>query len=268
MSFEISLNPEEISSRREKINKEIEVFKKSISEKYNGIESEKILDALNFMLEVHLPQDDRFDGRPFAGHPIAVAEKVMELSDNAELVVAALIHDSVEDRSDSIFVERIKRKYPDRNFLHLPIDEILKNKYKDIFKDWSFKEIRERFGDNVAYYTESMTNHDFNSLADGLGLSGENRQDFINKLYGEHVEEIINNSELFILKLADLSVNIDLHSLEPNCEKYLKLKRKYKSVIEAFLEKLKNLDPAHPIYKKREAITSDLDLVYREQYNK
>lgn len=112
-----------------------------------------------------------------------------------------------------------------------------------------------------------MTNHDFNSLAESLGLEGSAKQDFVNKLYAEHVEAIINDPDLFGLKLADLSINIDLHSLDPDSDKYRKLKLKYKSVIEAVLEKLKNLPVGHPIYNKRDEIVAELNDIYLKQYH-
>ena len=266
MSFELKTNPREVSSRQEKIKAEIEAFRNEIAKRFSGADRQKITDALDFMLQIHLPQADRVDGRPFASHPLAVAEEVMKLSDNPDLLAAALMHDGVEDQPDRIFVERIDRKYPDRNFLHLDIDEAAKEKHKEAFKAWSFREINDRFGGKVKYYVENMTNHDFNSLAEDSGLSGEKKQDFINKMYAEHVEDIMSDPELFTLKLADLSVNIDLHSLDPEGEKYKKLKRKYKSVIEAVLEKLRNLQEGHPLYPKKDSILATLTNIYREQY--
>ncbi len=266
MSFELRTNNQEVSARREKIEQEIEAFRAKIAEKFSGESLAKIAEALDFMLKIHLPQKDRVDGQPFASHPLAVAEKVMELSDNPELVAAALIHDGVEDQPDRIFVERLNRKYPDRDFIHLDIDDRIKEKHRDVFKRWSFREIKDRFGDKIEHYVDHMTNHDFNSLAEDYGLTGEKKQDFINRMYAEHVEEIMSDPELFTLKLADLSVNIDLHSLDPKSEKYQKLKRKYKSVIEAVLEKLKSLEPGHPIFEKKDAVAAELAAIYQEQY--
>ncbi len=268
MSLEIHSNPVELTDRRDKIETEIKAFSDKVVEKFTAAEAEKINAALDFMLKIHLPQKDRVDGRPFASHPLAVAEEVMKLSADPELVIAALIHDSVEEQSDHIFVERVNRKYPDRAFAYLNVDEVVKIKYKDIFKTWSFREIKERFGTKVEYYTQNMTNHDYNSLAEDTGLKGVEKQDLINKLYFEHVERIINDPALFTLKLADLSVNIDLHSLDPESEKHKKLKRKYKSVIETIIEKLKNLNPDHPIYPQRDETISKLTTIYNEQYNK
>ena len=267
MSFETNSNPEDMAIRREKIEKEISDFKDKTAEKFKGEDLDRINEALDFMLKIHLPQKDRVDGKPFASHPLAVAERVMELSDNPDLVIAALTHDSVEDQSDFIFVERIKRKYPKLNSLNINIDNSLKEKHKDTFKAWSFKEIKERFGEKVEYYVKNMTNHDFNSLAEDLNLQGEEKQDFINKLYAEHVEDITNDPELFTLKLADLSVNIDLHSMDRDSEKHRKLKRKYKSVIEAMLKKLQNIGAEHPLYSKKEKVTDELKQIYIEQYD-
>jgi len=266
MSFELTGNQGDISARREKMEAEIQHFRHRVGEKFPQADAAKIIEALDFMLKIHLPQKDRVDGRPFASHPLAVAAKVMELSDNPELAVAALTHDTVEDQSDRVFVERINRKYPDRDFVHLKIDETAREKYKDIFKTWSLREIKDKFGDQVKYYVENLTNHDFNSLAEDMGLSGDKKTDFINKLYAEHVEDLLNDPELFTLKLADLSTNINLRSLDQNGAKYQKLKRKYKSVIETILEKLKNLETNHLLYAKKDGITSELEKVYHEQY--
>lgn len=266
MSFELKTNSQEVLARREKIEAEIKSFQTAAAEKFSGEDLRKINEALDFMLKIHLPQADRADGRPFASHPLAVAERAMELSGNAEIVAAALIHDGVEDQADRIFIERITRKYPDRDFVHINIDEEVKKKHKDVFRERSFREIKERFGDKVRYYVENMTNHDYNSLAEDLGLTGEAKQDFINRHYAEHVEEIMGDSDLFVLKLADLSVNVDLHSLDQEGEKYQKLKRKYKSVIEAVMEKLKNLESGHRLYEKKDEALSELDRIYKEQY--
>ncbi len=266
MPLETYGDPNQMSERRERIEDKIKNFQAKVAEKFKGENLTKIEAALDFMLKVHLPQKDRVDGEPFASHPLAVAEKVMELSDNPELIIAALIHDSVEDQPDYIFAERVNRKYPDKQYLQFNIDATSKLRYREIFKDWSFREIKERFGDTVRYYTANMTNHDFNSLAESLGLTGEAKQNFINQAYGEHVEDIMSDPELFTLKLADLSVNIDLHSLDPSGEKYQKLKRKYKSVIEAFLIKLKGLPEHHPLYPKKTEAIETLEKIYNEQY--
>jgi len=267
MSFELKTDFDQITNRREKIESEINNFKNKVEARFSEIDAKRINEALEFMLKIHLPQKDRVDGKPFASHPLAVAEKVMAMSDDPDLIIAALDHDSVEDQSDRIFVERINRKNIGSN-LHFDISEATKEKYKTIFTAWSFKEISELFGPKVKYYVENMTNHDFNSLADNLNLNGEDKENFVNKLYAEHVEDIMNDPKLFTLKLADLSTNINLRSLDPEGEKYKTLKRKYKSVIEAIIEKLQTIPTDHLIYEKKGEITKELEQVYQEQYSK
>lgn len=266
MSFEINDKREEILIRKEKIAEEINAFKNNVLEKFSETDQKKIFEALDFMLKIHLPQDDRADGLPFASHPLMVARKVMELHAEVELVISALIHDSVEDQSERIFVERIERKEMSQKSLSLEINDEIKEKYKDIFTAWSFKEIKDRFGSKVEDYVRNMTNHDFNSLAENLSLAGDDKNNFINKLYSEHVEDIISSPDLLTLKLADLSTNIDLRSLDQNSSKYKKLKRKYKSVIENILIKIREVGVGHYLYESKGKIVEDLEKIYQEQY--
>ena len=266
MSLEIISNQDDINERRSRLNEKIDNFKNRLSEKFSGEDLLKVNKALEFMLKIHLPQADRVDGEPFAVHPLAVANKVMSLSDDSNLTAAALLHDGVEDQSDWIFTERVNRKFPDREYIKLKMTGETKNRYKAILKEWSFREVKEQFGSEVKRYVEGMTNHDFYSLAEDSGVPEEDRQDFVNKLYAEHVEDIINDAGLFILKLSDLSINIDLHSLPPEGEKYKKLKRKYKGVIEAILEKLNNLASEHPLYPKKDELIGEISTIYKEQY--
>ncbi|MFZ4631866.1 MAG: hypothetical protein ACOYL8_01505 [Patescibacteria group bacterium] len=265
MSFEKESDFKKINTRKEIIETELKNFEAEVFAKFPEEDAKKIKTALEFMLKIHLPQNDRADGRPFASHPLAVAEKIMKMSDNPELVISALIHDSVEDQADQIFIERINRKNLGGG-LKINIDETLKEKYKSIFASWSFKEIEDRFGSKVKYYTENMTNHDYNSLAENLNLEDEEKEKFINKLYAEHIDSIMNDPDLLTLKLADLSTNIDLHSLSPDSEKYRKLKRKYKSVIEAVINKLSNISSGLPIHTQKDEIIEELTKVYEEQY--
>lgn len=267
MSFEISDNMEDVFSRKEKIEKEISEFRGLVLEKFSKIDQEKIFTALDFMLKIHLPQDDRVDGLPFASHPLMVAKKVLEFNNNSDLVISALIHDSVEDQSDRIFIERTRRKNMIPDSVSLEMTNEVMEKYKDILTSWSFKEIKDLFGSNVENYVRKMTNHDYNSLAENLNLTEDVKRDFVNKMYAEHVEDVINNAELFTLKLADLSTNIDLRSLDKGSFKHQKLKRKYKSVIETILKKIETVSVDHALYSSKDKIVRDLNKVYLEQYS-
>ncbi len=56
-------------------------------------------DALSLATEIHKHQF-RADGSPYIGHPIRVADILIELGRPIEEVVAALLHDTIEDTED------------------------------------------------------------------------------------------------------------------------------------------------------------------------
>lgn len=269
MSVEILLNREEIDGREKKIKQRLAEFKLLITEKFDDQDLSKINKALELMLEIHLPQQDRSDGNPYAQHLLEVAEKVLEVSDNltADLMVSALLHDSVEDMPEILFAKRANRKFSNR-YYDLKINEQIKKKYLQILKDWSFKEVEQQFGSKVLYYLQNLTNHDFDSLAEDLpNLSIEEKIQFKNQAYSSHVEEIITDPDLCLLKYADFLRNIDLKNLPQESEKYFKLKRKYTSVIPIFINKLKMIDPDHQLYSHKELIIKDLEDIYQKQYS-
>lgn len=268
MSVEIPENQMAIHERRQKIQESLNKFKLLIEEKFKDEELDKIIRALQLMQEVHLPQKDRSDGKPYAEHPLEVAGKVVKMSDKLtpDLIVAALLHDSVEDMPEILFAKRANRKFPKPNYDFKITDEIKKN-YYHILKDWSFKEIEEQFGSKVLYYLYNLTNHDFDSLAEELpDLSTEAKIDFKNEAYASHVREIIKDSNLCLLKYADFSTNINLKNLSDNEEKYFKLKRKYASVIPIFIEQIKLIDENHQLFSSKQLIIKDLEKIYQEQY--
>jgi hypothetical protein len=271
MSLEIYSNLEARTDRQERISEDLEKFKKNIETSFEKQEEkEKVLRALDLMLEVHLDQKDRADGMPYAKHPIEVAQKTLDIADkpSADLLVASLLHDSVEDKSDVLFTKRVNKKYPDKNFMFTVTDE-LKERHQDIFKRFSFRELKDMFGEKLEYYIYNLTNHDFDSLIEDTkpDASKEEKELLKNDLYKEHVEEIIQDPDLCLLKYADFSVNVDLNSLDKKSPKYKKLRRKYKSVIPIFIQRLKSIDENHSLYKKKDKLISDLQEVYKNQYS-
>lgn len=269
MSVEIFSNQIIINEREKKIEKNLNSFKALIEDKFKGDDLFKINKALDLMLEIHLPQNDRSDGNPYVKHPLEVAEKVINISDKLtpDLVVSALLHDSVEDMPEVLFAKRANRKFPDRNF-KFKISEDIKKNYFSIFKDWAFREIDSSFGPKVLYYIQNLTNHDFDSLAEEIvDLSVDEKIEFKNQAYASHVEDIINDPDLCLLKYADFSQNIDLKELPLDGDKYFKLKRKYSSVIPIFINKLKMIDENHQLYSRKESIVKDLENTYKKQYS-
>jgi guanosine-3',5'-bis(diphosphate) 3'-pyrophosphohydrolase len=83
--------------------------------------SPAVQQAHQLLLAKHAGQRQKVNGRPYVEHPIAVATGVGEAGFDEEMVVAALLHDVVED------------------------------------SDATVAEIRQRFGDRVARLVEAMT---------------------------------------------------------------------------------------------------------------
>lgn len=269
MSVEILSNQMDIDEREKKLRQEIDEFKFLITEKFKDQKLSKINEALDLMLEIHLPQKDRSDGDPYAKHPLEVAKKVLEVGDNltADLVISALLHDSAEDMPEILFAKRANRKFPNQNY-EFKISEEVKKKYLTILRDWSFKELEEQFGPKVVYCLRHLTNHDFDSLVEEIPeLSAEEKIEFKNQAYASHVEDIIEDPDLCLLKYADFSKNIDLKSLPSESEKYFKLKRKYSSVIPIFINKLKMITEKHQLYNRKELLIQELEDMYQRQYN-
>lgn len=75
---------------------------------WNNSEQEKCFEALNFCINAHSNQK-RKSGEPYAIHPVAVAQKAFELGLDADCVVAALLHDVVEDTDYTL--EQIEQKF-------------------------------------------------------------------------------------------------------------------------------------------------------------
>lgn len=83
--------------------------------------SELVRDAFDLLSETHEGQVQKVNGRPYVEHSVAVAADVGEAGFEPEMIVAALLHDIVED------------------------------------SDVTIEQLRERFGDRVAGLVETMT---------------------------------------------------------------------------------------------------------------
>lgn len=71
-------------------------LKEFLPEQYNQEEIEKIIEAYKFAKRAHSGQC-RYSGEPYIMHPVAVAKILFELGMDYESLVAALLHDTVED---------------------------------------------------------------------------------------------------------------------------------------------------------------------------
>lgn len=74
----------------------IEIFKSKIKEVYSGDKYDSIMRAFEFAEKAHLGQK-RKSGDDYIIHPCSVAEILASLSMDSEVIIAALLHDALED---------------------------------------------------------------------------------------------------------------------------------------------------------------------------
>ena len=73
-------------------------LKLSVEEKYSQEECEVILRALDFAIKAHDGQK-RVSGEDYVIHPILVAQILVDYDLDESTIVAALLHDVVEDQA-------------------------------------------------------------------------------------------------------------------------------------------------------------------------
>ena len=70
---------------------------------------EVVAKALVFAYKAHDGQVRKYTGEPYIVHPIAVAALVASVTDNQDIIAAALLHDTVEDTD--VTIEDIQREF-------------------------------------------------------------------------------------------------------------------------------------------------------------
>ncbi len=220
---------------------DIGLFLKSLSEDedINQDDRKSIVEAFNLMIELHISQKDRPDKKPYIVHPLEVAKVVWQdfgVKDK-DVIVAALLHDSIEDQAE---------KLSEKNGEPESVDKIRSG----------LNYIGKKFGMDVARLVEELSNPDRSEediekeLFDlGFDVNNENfekeKNKLKNKYYLEHVKEIIEKDpKLLMIKLADFSLNaLALDNVQDPVRK-AKLLAKYQPAGKLFLEKINSPDGA------------------------
>ncbi len=65
--------------------------------------TERIWRAQEFATVAHQSQTRKYSGRPYIEHPLAVARMVARFDHDEDMIIAALLHDTVEDTSVTIW---------------------------------------------------------------------------------------------------------------------------------------------------------------------
>lgn len=219
----------------------LEVFTKEISEKYSADDQREIYDALMLMFSLHIYQEDRPDSSPYVSHPLIVARKAAELpqSPDKSLVIAALLHDAVEDQAD-----KLSSIYDQKT-------EGLTDEQRALL------EIQRKYGDKVENLISHLSNPDFDMILEKQGIRPENPhyRELKNQLYAKHVAESIEDHDVLVIKLSDFSENaLNLSALpdgtEQQKEKKQTLINKYVPVMKIFIDRLQR-DNLFPEYQEK-----------------
>jgi len=64
--------------------------------------NDRLVRAVGFASAAHKDQTRKYSGRPYIEHPIAVARMVSRFDHDEDMIVAALLHDTVEDTQVTI----------------------------------------------------------------------------------------------------------------------------------------------------------------------
>ena len=80
----------------------------------DAFQTRRFGDALAYVLDLHGSQRRKGSATPYISHLLTVAAKVMEDTQNEDVVIAALLHDAVEDQGGEATRSEIRRRFGSR----------------------------------------------------------------------------------------------------------------------------------------------------------
>jgi (p)ppGpp synthase/HD superfamily hydrolase len=215
----------------------------------------QILDARDLSVCAHFYQADRADGQPYINHPIQVALTLVNKFGFAkpEAVIAALLHDTIEDQSHRL-IELLGDAPPPG----IPAHEDAK------------RLLGVKFGSRVAEIVSRLTNPDFHELAIAAQLPGDKRSsaELVCHLYKEHFLQILERDpEAFLVKLSDFSQNAFAVGALSDDSKKASLKARYGPVLLSLVERLQAIpSEGHILTPWKETLATELLWVYARDY--
>ncbi len=250
------------------IEQEIDTFKELIERSFDRASITEINSALDLMIELHSDQENRPDGKPYISHPLEIAKDIVEKYgiNDKDLVIAALLHDSVEDQSSKLSAKKLARGHEETSReVEIKNSNAPELSHQAALAKNALQEIGFLYGDKVKEIVEHLSNPDFDSLINELKSKGIEKTK--NQLYKEHVEEAIKNPGVCVIKYADFARNaLSINNL-PEGTKKDNLRKKYGPVIqEVFLPAFRSMSENHPLFNIREALILELEKAYNEQY--
>jgi len=178
-------------------------------------EIQKINRAINLALELHIDQKDRPSGDPYINHILSVARRlVVEYGIvNPNMIMAAALHDSVEDQSSKLSALDIDTEGNER--------------------EKSLRYIASHFGERVSSIVHSLTNEEVPA-----NLDTETK----NKMWVAHVTEAVKDPEVALVKLSDFSDNALTLEKVTDPLRRRKLTEKYIPAVAMFIDRVQDED--------------------------
>lgn len=178
-------------------------------------EIQKINQAINLALELHVDQKDRLSGDPYINHILSVARRlVVEYGVvNPNMIMAAALHDSVEDQSSKLAALNIDTEGDER--------------------EKSLRYIASHFGERVSSIVHSLTNEDVPA-----NLDTETK----NRMWIAHVTEAVKDPEVALVKLSDFSDNALTLEKVTDPLRRRKLTEKYIPAVAMFIDRVQDED--------------------------
>lgn len=178
----------------------------SYAESLTFSQKDSVILALTLAIEIHTDQEDRPDGS-YVAHVLRVAVRILRFGiRDHRMVIAALIHDSVEDQ-----YKKLAEKYSRGE---------KSNFHPSVARELAFLYIEKKFGLQVRTLVEFLTNPEDSHIS-----NKDDRRAF----YIQHVDELFSLSALAgLIKIADFYDNgMDLETIKDYefrismCKRYL-----------------------------------------------
>lgn len=178
-------------------------------------EQMRLCSAFLLMVYAHATQKNRVDQQAYSTHPYAVYLRVFSFAPRIEVLIAALLHDSVEDQA----IKFASEQAPDRRASAL------------LF-------LERGYGSRVAELVKAVSNPDFFALVEERHLptaTKKQMRESINALYAEHVGELLSDPDAACIKFADFCENaLALEHIQSKRLRH-RLRAKYVPVARLFL---------------------------------
>lgn len=226
------------------------------------LEQLRIEDALRFAIRAHTPEEPRSASEPepdrYPAHPLKVALTVVTEFEcvKPDIIVAALLHDVVEDESARVLeIGPGGHRSPET-----PISHSLGMDLPDEQRR-ALGVIAERFGDRVAQLVAALTNPPSLNTPDMTKKA---------QAYHEHVTALFaGDPDVAIIKMADFSQNAFRLKELDDAERRSRLRAKYCPVIDFLNGYLTSLDDdSHPLHAHRSMILDRLALARDDECTK